>query len=346
MLERDFDSDDDVIAQIDDVAAIVRIVTDETAAKLYERIARGVLLHVRALLPSPGENLSAAVEPDDAVILLGHLIEAALPFVETSWESRSFIGMIDEINSYISGFAEASSVEAAFEDRTVGGWWVLQIVRQLTRLGAYWEPATAIRESLLAQLLRRGAESFEGLLDSGLQRRPLSENQSLFERLAKQQAALRGPATSAFMSILEKWTNPPSEGSKVLPTEIAVDTRRAAAEERNGAEAASRSDAPLPGRIYISYAPEDNITSDGGAGWVTNFVTALRERLLQLVGTPSVSLDRATVLDISHESLMRTWDRLAAWVEQEAQSAQLYRRLAQAAYLHARGQAALCATLI
>jgi hypothetical protein len=48
-----------------------------------------------------------------------------------------------------------------------------------------------------------------------------------------------------------------------------------------------------------------------------------------------------TVIDISHESLMRVWQRLIAWADEEAQSAQMYRRLADAAARHAVGKACL-----
>lgn len=48
-----------------------------------------------------------------------------------------------------------------------------------------------------------------------------------------------------------------------------------------------------------------------------------------------------TVIDISHESLMRIWNRLKAWVEDEAESASQYQRLVQNAALHARGAAGL-----
>lgn len=41
-----------------------------------------------------------------------------------------------------------------------------------------------------------------------------------------------------------------------------------------------------------------------------------------------------TPLDISHESLMRIWDRLRDWVEEEAESAAIYRRLAETSALH------------
>jgi tetratricopeptide (TPR) repeat protein/energy-coupling factor transporter ATP-binding protein EcfA2 len=48
-----------------------------------------------------------------------------------------------------------------------------------------------------------------------------------------------------------------------------------------------------------------------------------------------------TIVDISHESLMRVWNRLKEWVEREADSVSQYRRLAQSAMLHARGSAGL-----
>jgi len=38
-----------------------------------------------------------------------------------------------------------------------------------------------------------------------------------------------------------------------------------------------------------------------------------------------------TILDISHESLMRIWDKLKIWVEEESRSAQMYLRLADSA---------------
>ncbi len=51
-----------------------------------------------------------------------------------------------------------------------------------------------------------------------------------------------------------------------------------------------------------------------------------------------------TVVDISHESLMRIWKRLDGWADEEAQSAQGYRRLAETAALHAAGKASLWST--
>jgi WD40 repeat protein len=60
-----------------------------------------------------------------------------------------------------------------------------------------------------------------------------------------------------------------------------------------------------------------------------------------LMPPEQVALDADTVIDISHESLMRVWQRLRHWVEQEAQSARIYSRLAETAALHADGKADL-----
>ncbi len=48
-----------------------------------------------------------------------------------------------------------------------------------------------------------------------------------------------------------------------------------------------------------------------------------------------------TLVDISHESLIRQWTTLAGWVDEEAESFRVYKRLAESAELHAAGKAAL-----
>ena len=50
-------------------------------------------------------------------------------------------------------------------------------------------------------------------------------------------------------------------------------------------------------------------------------------------------LEGESVIDISHESLMRVWRRLKTWGDAEALAAQTYRRLAETAELHASGSA-------
>ena len=68
------------------------------------------------------------------------------------------------------------------------------------------------------------------------------------------------------------------------------------------------------------------------------FRRAGRSFLMPPAGT---ELTGETILDISHESLMRVWERLARWVDQEAGSARLYLRLAGAAERYQAGQAGL-----
>lgn len=60
-----------------------------------------------------------------------------------------------------------------------------------------------------------------------------------------------------------------------------------------------------------------------------------------LLPTADVELSDQTIVDISHESLMRVWTRLRQWVEEEAQAAGIYRRLSESATLHETGEAGL-----
>jgi energy-coupling factor transporter ATP-binding protein EcfA2 len=48
-----------------------------------------------------------------------------------------------------------------------------------------------------------------------------------------------------------------------------------------------------------------------------------------------------TILDVSHESLIRQWKTMADWVEQEEKSAATYRRLEETAFLWQKGKAGL-----
>jgi tetratricopeptide (TPR) repeat protein len=54
-----------------------------------------------------------------------------------------------------------------------------------------------------------------------------------------------------------------------------------------------------------------------------------------------VLLDSLSVIDLSHESLMRCWSRLAGWAQEEQASAGVYARLSQAAGWFAEGTAGL-----
>ena len=57
--------------------------------------------------------------------------------------------------------------------------------------------------------------------------------------------------------------------------------------------------------------------------------------------TSTPELNEATVLDISHESLIRQWWRLHGWVEDEAAKVKVYHRLMDAAQRHSGGQGEL-----
>jgi hypothetical protein len=78
------------------------------------------------------------------------------------------------------------------------------------------------------------------------------------------------------------------------------------------------------------------------AAEVTEVIDVFRAPSRSFVMPPAgEALHPETVIDISHESLMRVWERLQAWADEEAQSARLYRRLAETAMLHAAGRASL-----
>ncbi|MFZ5941173.1 MAG: hypothetical protein ACOYXB_11430, partial [Bacteroidota bacterium] len=54
-----------------------------------------------------------------------------------------------------------------------------------------------------------------------------------------------------------------------------------------------------------------------------------------------VSLTADSIVDISHEALMRIWDRLRLWVDEEDASVQMYNRLSEAAKLFQEGRTSL-----
>jgi WD40 repeat protein len=60
-----------------------------------------------------------------------------------------------------------------------------------------------------------------------------------------------------------------------------------------------------------------------------------------LMPAANVSLHSDSIIEISHESLMRIWQRLKNWVDEEADSAQMYRRLSDAAEMYQIGKTGL-----
>ena len=60
-----------------------------------------------------------------------------------------------------------------------------------------------------------------------------------------------------------------------------------------------------------------------------------------LMPPPKTALESRSIVDVSHESLMRCWTRLIAWAEEERLSARAYARLSQAAAWFEEGTAGL-----
>jgi ABC-type oligopeptide transport system ATPase subunit len=75
---------------------------------------------------------------------------------------------------------------------------------------------------------------------------------------------------------------------------------------------------------------------------VMNVVEKFREpgRSL-LMPAPEIPLHADSIIEISHESLMRIWQRLRGWVDEEADSANMYRRLSEAATMYQTGKTGL-----
>ncbi len=60
-----------------------------------------------------------------------------------------------------------------------------------------------------------------------------------------------------------------------------------------------------------------------------------------LMPSANLALDQDSVIEISHESLMRIWVRLKNWVDEEHESAQMYLRLSEAAEMYQIGRTGL-----
>ncbi len=75
---------------------------------------------------------------------------------------------------------------------------------------------------------------------------------------------------------------------------------------------------------------------------VTRVVDKFREPGRSLLMPPyGVSLETDTVVDISHESLMRIWDRLKRWLDEESKASEMYLKLSESAERFQEGKASL-----
>lgn len=60
-----------------------------------------------------------------------------------------------------------------------------------------------------------------------------------------------------------------------------------------------------------------------------------------LMPDASIKLTKDTVVELSHESIMRIWNRLSVWVDEESESAQTYKRISEAAAMYQIGKTGL-----
>lgn len=81
------------------------------------------------------------------------------------------------------------------------------------------------------------------------------------------------------------------------------------------------------------------ILSDAGVSQVIEIVEVFRKPgRTFLMPPPDIPLTEKSIIDISHESIMRVWDRLAKWTDEEALDAEVYLRLSAAAQLYEEGK--------
>lgn len=106
--------------------------------------------------------------------------------------------------------------------------------------------------------------------------------------------------------------------------------------KRLSGSATGRRDVRAPARI-------DELAGIAGVGVdeVIAVAEAFRRPDRCMLSPTEAPLSADTVLDLSHESLVRQWHTLAAWSADEAESADLYRRLADWALRWERGKADL-----
>lgn len=83
------------------------------------------------------------------------------------------------------------------------------------------------------------------------------------------------------------------------------------------------------------------ITGASEADVIASIEPFRREGRSFLMPPGNIPLDSSTIVDLSHESLMRCWTRLISWAESERASAEVYLRLTRAAAWFEEGSAGL-----
>lgn len=96
---------------------------------------------------------------------------------------------------------------------------------------------------------------------------------------------------------------------------------------------------------YLHYkqdAAEEDAVSENDLAELRAVIEVFRKPSRSFVMPPvGEALEHDTVIDISHESLMRVWTTLHDWVERESQASTLYLRLVERGNLQAQGESSL-----
>ena len=82
--------------------------------------------------------------------------------------------------------------------------------------------------------------------------------------------------------------------------------------------------------------------SESDVATVSSIVEKFRKKGRTFVTpSPEIELEPDSLVDISHESLMRVWDKLKIWVEEEASAVKMYIRLSESAEFYQEGRTGL-----
>ena len=322
------------------------------AADLYDPEDAEAPFRIRATLSRSRQGLVQAVEysdlPRESNLLIvvdqfeelfryrgvsGKHQEQASAFVKlllnaARTEDRSIFVVITMRSDYLGDCAHLSGLAEAVND---GKYLIPKLTRDQRR-DAIVKPAAVgggkISESLVQQLLNDVGEDADQLpiLQHALMRiwDFWQQDHDEGEPVAlRHYDAVGGIANALSNHADEVYDDLPTEESRGLARKVFQ-----AITERGGDERGIRRPTRMDKLCEIVAAtPEDvSIILDAYRQVGRTFVMPLEE----------TEITAETVVDISHESLMRVWRRLSRWVEEESQNARVYTRLSETASLYHR----------
>ena len=322
------------------------------AADLYDPEDAEAPFRIRATLSRSRQGLVQAVEysdlPRESNLLIvvdqfeelfryrgvsGKHQEQASAFVKlllnaARTEERSIYVVITMRSDYLGDCAHLSGLAEAVND---GKYLIPKLTRDQRR-DAIVKPAAVgggkISESLVQQLLNDVGEDADQLpiLQHALMRiwdfwqQDHDEDEPVTLR---HYDAVGGIANALSNHADEVYDELPTEESRGLARKVFQTITERGGDER-GIRRPTRMDKLCE---IVAATPEDvSIILDAYRQVGRTFVMPLEE----------TEITAETVVDISHESLMRVWRRLSRWVEEESQNARVYTRLAETASLYHR----------